>query len=116
MTDRDAFTFSTNAAEVMRITADGRFYVKGNEVETDTEVRDALVAFAREFHQQRARDIENLVGACNTALAHLEGRRGVFSTREVSTVTAVLRTVLSARVDEDRGKPWTTPDLGANLN
>ncbi len=46
-------TFGLNAnhpagpKELLRIGGDGRFYVEGREVETDEEVRDILVRFAR---------------------------------------------------------------------
>lgn len=104
MSERDAFRFSTDTAEVMKITADGRFYVNGREVETDAEVRDTLAAFARTWNRERLVYVGNLEGAANTALAHLEGRQALPSTREVGMVTRILRTALGARVDEGRGK------------
>ena len=46
---RDAFKFfaSPDPEPVMTISPEGRFYIKGREVETDDEVRDTLAAWAR---------------------------------------------------------------------
>jgi hypothetical protein len=54
---------------------------------------------------------QKLIDALNTALAHIEGRRHIFSTRDPKTVAGILRQALGDRVNEDRGKDFgpTTP-------
>lgn len=42
-----SFTFEENTNELMRIEADGRFFVRGVEVESTEEIRDTLASFAR---------------------------------------------------------------------
>lgn len=42
-----AFAFSNHGESMMTITADGRFIVRGKEVETTQEIRDVFVEFCR---------------------------------------------------------------------
>lgn len=53
--------------------------------------------------EQALVDNSRLVKALNTALAHIEGRRGIFSTREPATVATIIRQALGDRVNEERG-------------
>jgi len=54
-------TFEQWGEEVLRIAADGRFYVKGREVETDGEVRDIFAAWARQVVGDGALDVDRCV-------------------------------------------------------
>lgn len=55
-------------------------------------------------------EIEQLRKAANAALAHIEGRRGIFSTRDPQTVAGILRRALGEHVNEDRGTAYPLPD------
>lgn len=53
-------------------------------------------------------ELQKLRDAANTALAHLEGRRSIFSTRTSEVVAFQLRKALGGHVNENRGNPFET--------
>lgn len=77
------------------------------EIYGDNEVCPSWEAEQREHREQEAREqeaeLEALRAALNTALAHIEGRRGIFSTRDPRTVARIARQALGENVNEDRG-------------
>lgn len=48
--ERDAFRFNANGTPVMSIHPDGRFFIKGEEVETTEEIRDTLAAWCKTWN------------------------------------------------------------------
>lgn len=88
----------------MTITADGRFIVHGREVETTEEIRDTFVEWCKTWNEEAKEHRRKQVYGLNTALAHIEGRRAIFSTRDPKTVVTILRDALGSEVNEERGK------------
>lgn len=78
------------------------------EIYGDNEICPSWEAEQREHREQEARaqeaELEALRKAANAALAHVEGRRNMFSTRDPRAVARILRNALGDHVNEDRGR------------